>query len=165
MIKTKIKTVEDANKALHRLAEIEGTLKKCEAIRDNNLNRINKEDAYMAYSFDEERADLIEILHSFTDKNRSSLIGDKKNSVELQNGTLGYRKKPDVIEVSEKTADLLISAGLEDFVKIKKEPVKAALKNLDDAKLKKYDAKRIPGEESFYVKASEVRQNDSESAA
>ena len=62
------------------------------------------------------------------------------------------------MEVSADTADLLIKAGFSNCVKVKKEPVKAALKNFDAAQQKKFHINLVPGEESFYCKAAEKKK-------
>lgn len=75
-------------------------------------------------------------------------------AVELINGTIGYRQSPDKVEVSKDTAELLAAAGLDHCVKVSREPVKAALKNMDAEMLERFHARVVPGKETFYVSAS-----------
>ena len=101
-------------------------------------------------------------LEEFLDKRRSEYIPTGKTSVELAFGTIGYRKLPDKVEVSKETADLLISRGLGALVKVTKEPIKTALKNLSAEELAAVEAKKVPGAEQFFAKANEIRYTASE---
>lgn len=146
-----------AEKALLRIAEIEAKVKEAEAQRDQIVNDANKTFTEFSQKLIEEEGKIVDLLRAYSDANRDDLYKDGAKSRKLTNGEIGYRKLPDSIEVSERTADLLIGLGMEKFVKIKKEPVKASLKNLGDDDLVKIDAKRIPGGEKFFAKANEVR--------
>jgi phage host-nuclease inhibitor protein Gam len=155
----KIKNLNQAEDALYRIAEIESQMKGFESTKSDAINRANDEFKDSTSGMQEELDELVSRLHDFSDEHRSEIIPDGKKSVELSNGTLGYRQNPDAVEVSERTADLLIGAGLSMMVKVKKEPVKASLKNMSDTELERFEAKRIPGQESFYAKAVEFRRS------
>jgi phage host-nuclease inhibitor protein Gam len=159
----KIKNLNQAEDALYRIAEIESQMKNFESVRSDVINRANDEFKLSVSGMQAELDELVSHLHDFADEHRDEIIPDGKKSVELSNGTLGYRQNPDSVEVSEKTADLLIDAGFGMMVRIKKEPVKASLKGMSDAELARFEVKRIPGQESFYAKAVEFRRCDSAS--
>lgn len=161
----KIKNLNAANDALHRLAEIDLELAGHQAARDDIILQAKHNCETECAPLDAERAKIFEALHAYTDEHRDEIIPDGKKSVDLANGTLGYRACPDSIEVSADTAQLLIDAGFAHCVKIKKEPVKAALKGFADDDLSKVQAKRIPGQENFYADANEIRTSTPNRAA
>ena len=151
-----LKTINDANKVLGRIAEIDQEVATAEAEKNKAVLAARDEFDRATASIQKEREELLDKLRNYSDSNREDIYPEDKKSLELLNGTMGYRQTPDTIEVSEKTASLLIAAGFGHCVKIKQEPVKAALKGFSDAELAKYKAKRIPGGETFYVKAKEI---------
>lgn len=152
-----IKNLKQANEALHRIAEIECAVSKETALKDSVIADANKSFVEKTEALENEKEALVSKLKDFTDSHRSEILSDGKNSADIGNGTLGYRKDPDKIEVSANTAELLISMGLGAMVKVTKEPVKAALKNLSAEDLRKVEAKKVPGTEQFYAKANEIR--------
>lgn len=160
-----VKNLKQANEALHRIAEIECAVSKETALKDSVIADANKSFADRTEKLEAEKVKLVEELRKFSDAHRKEFIPDGKLSADIGSGTLGYRKNPDKIEVSAETAELLEKAGLGAMVKVTKEPVKAALKNLDEAKLKEVKAKRIPGTEQFFAKANEIRLTDSQAEA
>lgn len=161
----KIKNLDQCNEALRRIAEIDLDITSRTVARDDAIIQAKHDCDEACNRMSTERDELIDALHQFSDANRDEIIPAGKKSLDLSNGTIGYRQCPDSIEVSAKTAELLIDAGLEHCVKIKKEPVKAALKNMTEADLARYEAKRIPGQESFFATANEIRTSNPKTAA
>jgi hypothetical protein len=53
-----------------------------------------------------ERQKLLELLEQFSDSKRAEIYADGKKSLDLANGTIGYRQQPGSIEVSNDTAAL-----------------------------------------------------------
>ena len=151
-----IKNVSQINEVLARIAELDVGISDA----DNNaleiINQAKVKAEETSRPLIEEREALVQQLKNYSDSHREELYLDGKQSADFTNGTIGYRQNPDSIEVSKETADLLEKAGFANCVKVKKEPVKAALKGFSDDDLSKFGASRIPGKESFYVKASEV---------
>ena len=161
----KIKNLNEVNEALHRIAEIDLEIAGHTAERDDTITQAKNDCDVACRDIADERDAIIDQLHTFTDDNRDDAIPEGKKSLELANGIVGYHQTPDAIEVSEHTAELLIAAGLKQCVKIKQEPVKAAMKGMCDADLSRYEAKRIPGKESFYATANEIRTSVPNTAA
>ena len=160
-----LKNLADANKALHRVAEIDQEIATAEAEKNKAVLEAKENFDSATAGLDKEREELIKKLHTFSDDNRDEIYPDGKKSVDLTNGTIGYRQTPDTYEVSPKTAELLIAAGFKNCVKIKQEPIKAALKGFPDSDLAKYKVKRVPGGENFYVKAKEITATSTAAAA
>lgn len=155
-----IKNLKQANEALHRIAEIECAISHEESLKDTVIADANKQFCDKTESLASEKDTILGKLKEFSDAHRDEFLSDGKLSADLGNGTLGYRKTPDKIEVSKDTAELLEKCGLGTMVKVTKEPVKAALKNLSDDMLSKVNAKKVPGTEQFYAKANEVRYTE-----
>lgn len=160
-----LKNLADANKALHRIAEIDQEIATAEAEQNKAVLEAKENFDSATAGLDKEREDLVEKLRIFSDENREEIYPVDKKSVELTNGTIGYRLLPETYEVSPKTAELLIAAGFKNCVKIKQEPVKAALKGFSTSDLAKFKVKRVPGGESFYVKAKEIETTSTTAAA
>lgn len=151
-----IKNVSQINEVLHRIVELEVGIADADNGAAEIINTAKAEAEAISRPLIEERDALIEQLQSFSSTHREELYVDGKKSADFTNGSIGYRQNPDSIEVSKETAELLEKAGFANCVKIKKEPVKAALKGFSDDDLAKFRATRITGKETFYVKASET---------
>lgn len=157
-----VKTIKQANDALHRIAEIECEIKKQESVRDGLVSAANSSFTQKTEKLESEKSSILDKLKEFCDEHRNEFIPEGKASADIGNGTLGYRKSPEKIEVSEQTARLLEEAGLGAMVKVTKEPVKAALKNLSAEMLSKVEAKKVPGTELFFAKANEIRYTEAD---
>ncbi len=160
-----IKNLKQANEALHRIAEIDSSISREESLRtavivDADKSFLNKTEGLV-----DERTKIIDQLKKFSDEHRSEFIPEGKMSADIGNGTLGYRKTPDKVEVCSETAELLEECGFGAMVKVTKEPVKAAVKNLPDDVLAKVKAKKVPGTEQFFAKANEVRYTETDTVA
>lgn len=151
-----IKTIDQIEDALHRIAELERGISEADNKAQEIINKATAEAENTSRSMIAEREELIEKIKAYSDVHREEVYADGKKSREFTNGTIGYRQSPDSIEVSKETAELLEKAGFSHCIKIKKEPVKAALKGFSDEQLAQFGCNRITGQESFYVKASEA---------
>ena len=151
----KIKNLKDVEETIKCIAQIDAEISAIDNSATKAINEAKENAAKASAGLSEEREKLIESLKAYSDANRADLYEEGKKSREFINGTIGYRQNPDKVEVAKDTADLLIAAGFSNCVKVKKEPVKAALKNFDAAQQEKFHISLIPGEESFYCKAAE----------
>ena len=151
----KIKNLKDVEETIKCIAQIDAEISAIDNNATIAINKAKEEAAQASAGLAEQREKLLENLKTYSDENRSTLYEEGKKSREFINGTIGYRQNPDKVEVSADTADLLIKAGFSNCVKVKKEPVKAALKNFDAAQQKKFHINLVPGEESFSCKAAE----------
>lgn len=150
----KIKKIADMEEALAKIAELDTAIAQVDLIAEEAINKARSEADAASRDLIEERSQLIIAMRTFSDSHREEIF-DGKKSRDFVNGTIGYRQLPDKVEVSEETAQLLCDAGFEHCVKVKKEPVKAALKIFSKDQLEKFQINLIPGEETFYAKASE----------
>ena len=150
----KIKNVNHVEDAIRRIAELEAAISTVEVAASQAVAAAKAKAEEDSRNLVKERAQLLEAVQEYSDNHRDELFQDGKKSVELTNGTIGYRQTPDKVEVSKDTADRLAAAGLDHCVKVSREPVKAALKNMDAEMLERFHAKVVPGKETFYVNAS-----------
>lgn len=151
----KIKNLKDVEETIKVIAQLDAEISAIDNEATKTINAAKEKAAQASVELTAQREKLLENLKDYSDGHRSEIYEDGKKSREFINGTIGYRQNPDKVEVQADTADLLIKAGFENCVKIKKEPVKAALKNFDAAQQKKLHISVIPGSESFYCKAAE----------
>jgi len=151
----KIKNLKDVEETIKCIAQIDAEISAIDNQATKAINDAKEAATKASAELTEQRAKLLENLKNYSDANRSEIYEDGKKSRDFINGTIGYRQNPDKVEVAKDTADLLIAAGFSNCVKVKKEPVKAALKNFDAAQQEKFHISLIPGEESFYCKAAE----------
>lgn len=150
-----IKNLKDVEETIKVIAQIDAEISAIDNEATKAINEAKEKAANASVDLSKKREELLAGLKTYSDDHRSEIYDEDKKSREFINGTIGYRQNPDKVEVSADTADLLIKAGFQNCVKVKKEPVKAALKNFDAAQQKKFHIKLIPGEESFYCKAAE----------
>lgn len=152
----KIKKIADLETALAEIASLDNAINQIDTESAEIINKAKADAETKSRALIEKRADLIIAMKDFSDSHRDEVFIDGKKSRDFVNGTIGYRQLPDKVEVSAETAQLLCDAGFEHCVKVKKEPVKAALKNFSKDQLEKFQINLIPGEETFYAKASEI---------
>ena len=152
----KIKKIADLETALAEIASLDNAINQINTESAEIINKAKADAEANSRALIERRADLIIAMKDFSDSHREEIFADGKKSRDFTNGTIGYKKCPDKVEVTEATAQLLCDAGFEHCVKVKKEPVKAALKNFSKDQLEKFQINLIPGEETFYAKASEI---------
>lgn len=152
---SKIKNLKDVEETIKVIAQLDAEITAIDNEATKTINAAKEKAANDSLALTTQREKLLEALNVYSDEHRSELYEDGKKSREFINGTIGYRLGADKVEVSDDTADLLISAGFANCVKIKKEPVKAALKNFDAAQRREFHVNLIPGQESFYCKAAE----------
>ncbi|MDE5899001.1 MAG: host-nuclease inhibitor Gam family protein [Treponemataceae bacterium] len=151
----KIKNLKDVEEAIRSIAMIDAEIVSIDNTAAKAIAAAKEKAAADSSGLAERREKLLATLKEYSDGHRSELYDSDKKSREFINGTIGYRQNPAKVEVGEDTADLLIKAGFSNCVKVKKEPVKAALKNFDAAQQKKFHISLIPGKEVFYCTATE----------
>lgn len=151
----KIKNLKDVEETIKVIAQLDAEISAIDNEAIKEINAAKEKAAQASVELTAQREKLLENLKNYSDEHRSEIYEEGKKSRDFINGTIGYRQGTDKVEVAEDTAELLIQAGFSNCVKIKKEPVKAALKNFDAAQRKDFHINLIPGSESFYCKAAE----------
>lgn len=148
----KIKNLKNVEEAIKEIAQLDVQLANIDNAATKAIQEAKDKATAESAELAQKREKLLEQLKEYSDDHRSEIYEDGKKSRDFINGSIGYRQNPDKIEVAADTADLLIQAGFANCVKVKKEPVKAALKNFDACQQEKFHISLIPGEESFYCK-------------
>lgn len=95
-------------------------------------------------------------ISAYAQYNKGELFKDKK-SVELSFGIFGYRKSTSV-RVKKTTVELLKKLKLTKFIRVKEEPDKEAMAELDDASLAQVDAVRKV-KDDFFCEANREEVN------
>lgn len=158
-LKPQIKQIESLEQADLVLKEIGLLERQLETIDGEAQKRINeiKVEALKEGEFIRNRiTELSSMLGSFADNNKHKLFIDKR-TVELTFGCFGFRKSTS-IHVKKTTLELLKKLGLTQFIRVKEEPNKEALAEMDDETLAQVDAVRKVKDE-FFCEANQERIN------
>lgn len=154
-----LKTLDDADKTLQKLCEIESQLETIDNTADEEIAQIKERAATEGKLLREQHKANIAALEAYAAYYREELFKDRK-SLERPFGTFGYRKAPDAIHVSKETAELLKQAGLEEYLRVKVEPDKEAMLALTDETLAEVRASRRSREDFFIeTKREQVNQD------
>lgn len=152
---TPVSSVEEADQALARIAEINRQLGNIDA----NLNR--KFDVAKAAATEEaaplqdERQQLTNGLEAFGESNRADLF-PKQKTLELPHGFMGFRISSS-ISISKKTLELLQAARKTVAIIVKRTVDKDVLKTWSDSDLAEFKAKRVTEDKFWFeVKDEEV---------
>jgi phage host-nuclease inhibitor protein Gam len=100
--------------------------------------------------------DLMASLGVYAEYNRDDLFREKK-SVDLVFGSIGFRQST-AIHVRKTTLALLKQLGLLHCVRVKEEPDKEAMKELEDDTLAQVDAVR-KSEDRFFAETNKEEVN------
>ena len=154
-----LKTLDDADKTLQRLCEIESQLEIIDNKADEEIAQIKERTATEGKLLREQKKANIAALEAYAAYNREELFKERK-SLERPFGTFGYRKAPDSIHVTKETADLLRQQGLKQYLRVKAEPDKEAMLSLPDDTLALVGASRRSKEDFFIeTKREQVNQD------
>jgi phage host-nuclease inhibitor protein Gam len=152
----KIKTIEDANLALKEIGLLEHELEKVDSEAHKQIAEIKAESAKQGEGIRKRIVDLSALLGAYAEYNRDELFRDKK-SVVLSFGSFGYRKSTS-ISVKKTTLELLRKLKLDKYIRVKEEPDKDAMAELDDEALSQVDAVRKI-KDAFYCEANREEVN------
>lgn len=143
-----IKSLDDVDKVLQELCALETRIEQIDAEGDAQIAKIKEETVRAGKPLRERVKELTAALKAFADYHKHELFKDRK-SIERAFGIIGYRKTPPSISVSKHTVELLEKLGLNSYIRIRKEPDKEAMLELDDDSLAQVEAVRKSREEFF----------------
>jgi phage host-nuclease inhibitor protein Gam len=152
----KIKSIEDANFVLKEIGMLEHELAAIDAEADKQMAEIKVESAKRGEGIRKRIVDLSALLGAYADYNREELFKERK-SIELSFGIFGYRKSTS-ISVKKTTLGLLKRLNLDKYIRIKEEPDKEAMGEMDDESLAQVDAVRKV-KDVFYLEANKEEIN------
>ncbi len=101
----KIENLEDVNKALFDIKQAEAEIAKIDSAADAQISKIKEKAAKDGEKHREVIQTMVAKIQAFADYNKDSLF-DKSKSIELENGTFGYRLSTKV-SVKKNTLELL----------------------------------------------------------
>ena len=136
----KIKSLDDANLALKEIGLLELELERLDAEAHKRIAEIKAESAKQGEGIRGQIVSLTTLLGAYAEYNREELFRDKKSAV-LSFDEFGYRKSTS-ISIKKTTLELLKKLKLGKYVRIKEEPNKEAMAELDDEALAQVDAVR-----------------------
>jgi len=154
---TVLKTLEDADRVLRELGEVETSLEEIDNTANAEIAKLKEKAAIEGKALRDKHKEHVAAIEAFAVYFRQDYFKDRK-SLERPFGTFGFRKAPDAISVSKETAELLLKAGLEGFVRTKIEPDKEAMLSLDEDTLAAVRASRRT-KEDFFVEPRREQPN------
>ena len=153
-----LKNLDDADRTLQKLCEIESQLETIDNSADEEIATIKESAAAEGKPLREQHKAHVQALESYAAYSREEIFRERK-SLDRPFGTFGYRKAPDSIHVTKETAVLLKKQGLDKFLRVKIEPDKEAMLSLSDDELALVKANRRSREDFFIeTKREQVNQ-------
>jgi phage host-nuclease inhibitor protein Gam len=152
----KIKDLDDANFALKEIGTLEHELEAIDSDADKRIAEIKAESTKRGEGIRKRIVDLSSSLGAYAEYNKDELFKDRK-SVDLVFGSFGFRKSTS-IHVRKTTLELLKKLGLDRCVRIKEEPDKEAMADLQDDVLAQVDAVRKI-KDDFFCQANKEEVN------
>jgi phage host-nuclease inhibitor protein Gam len=152
----KIDTLEDANLVLKEIGILERELEAIDAEAHKQMAEIKSDAVKAGEPIRKRITDLSALLGAFAEYNKGDLFKDKK-TVELTFGVFGYRKSTS-ITVRKTTVELLRKLNLIQYIRVKEEPDKEAMANLEDEQLAQVDAVRKI-KDDFFCEADKEEVN------
>lgn len=152
----KINTLEEADLVLREIGLLERELEAIDAEAQRKIGEIKADAVKQGEPLRTRIIELSSMLASYADYHKRELFADRK-TVELTFGCFGYRKSTS-IHIKKTTLELLKKLGLTQFIRIKEEPNKEAMAELDDETLAQVDAVRKVKDE-FFCEANREKIN------
>ena len=143
----KIESLDDVNIALRDIGLAERELDAIDTAANKEIAQIKSKAAKDGESLRNRIAETSAKIQAFADYNRDELFRDRK-SIDLSFGSIGYRKSTK-ISIKKTTLELLKKLSLTKCVRIKEEPDKDAMAELDDETLLQVDAVRKISDDFF----------------
>lgn len=143
----KIQSLEDVNIALRDIGLAEKELEAIDTAAHKKIAEIKTEAAKKGEELRNRIAEISAKVQAYAEYNREDLFKERK-SIELSFGIIGFRKTTK-ISVKKTTLELLKKLSLTKCVRIKEEPNKEAMAELDDETLLQVDACRKVTDDFF----------------
>lgn len=143
----KIESLEDVNIALRDIGLAERELSAIDSAAIKDIAAIKSKAAKDGEALRNRIAEISAKIQAYAEYNRDDLFKDRK-SIELSFGIIGFRKSTK-ISVKKTTLELLKKLSLTKCVRIKEEPDKDAMADLDDETLLQVGAVRKVSDDFF----------------
>jgi phage host-nuclease inhibitor protein Gam len=152
----KINTLDEANLVLKEIGILEKELEAIDNEAHKQIALIKEDAAKKGQGIRKRITDDAALLNVFADYNKAELFKDRK-SVQLSFGSFGYRKSTS-ISVKKTTLELLKKLKLDKYIRVKEEPNKEEMANLDDDTLAQVDSVRKV-KDDFFCEADKEEVN------
>jgi len=136
----KLENLEDVDATLREIGLLERELESIDADAQKKIGELKSGAAEKGEPHRKRIAELTAKIGAYAEYNKGNLFKDRK-SIELAFGIFGYRKST-TISVKKSTIDLLKRLGMGAYIRIKEEPDKEKMAELDDESLASVDAVR-----------------------
>lgn len=143
----KINSLEDVDFALKEIGLAERELEQIDAEAQKKIALIKEDALKKGESLRNRIAELASLIGAFAEYNKNELFKERK-SIELTFGVFGFRKSTS-IHVKKTTLELLKKLQMFQFIRVKEEPDKEKLAELDDETLASVDAVRKVKDDFF----------------
>jgi phage host-nuclease inhibitor protein Gam len=143
-----IKSLEEADKILQEMCEIEAAIEAVDNQANEEIAAIKKAASEEGKPLRDRYKSCVKAMEAYATYFRGEIFKDKK-SLDRTFGSFGFRKAPDSISTTKETAELLEKHGLKQYIRVKIEPDKEAMLQLDDDTLQKVGAARKVKEDFF----------------
>ena len=139
-----METKEDVNKALGIMAGLKVEIMDAEVVMNEAINKAKAKADKTITPLQTRYESLEEDIESWCKANKADFA--KKRTLKLLHGEISYRvSKKIVLQAAAKVVlDSLKALGLTDYIRIKEEPDKDAMKAMSDIDLAKVGAARVP---------------------
>lgn len=144
---SKLGTIEDVDLALKEIGLLERELEVIDAEAHKQISEAKEKAAEKGEPLRKRIAEVSAKIGAFAEYNKDELFKDKK-SIELTFGVFGFRKST-CVSVKKTTVELMQKLGLDSFLRIKTEPDKDKMAELDDEALLQVDAVRKVKDDFF----------------
>ena len=152
----KINTLDEANMVLKEIGLLEKELEGIDSEAHKQIAEIKADAANKGQTIRKRIAEDSALLGAYAEYNRAELFKDRK-SVQLSFGMFGYRKSTS-ISVKKTTLELLKKLKLTKYIRVKEEPDKEAMAELDDDTLSQVDSVRKI-KDDFFCEADKEEVN------
>jgi phage host-nuclease inhibitor protein Gam len=143
----KIETIDQANLVLKEIGILERELESIDSDAHKQIAEIKEDAAKKGEGIRKRISDDSQLLSAFAAYNKGDLFKEKK-TVQLSFGIFGYRKSTS-INVKKTTLELLKKLKLTRCIRVKEEPDKEAMADLDDETLSQVDSVRKVKDDFF----------------
>lgn len=156
-----VKSVGDVNEALSNIAMHQRELIAIETKMNSDIDKIKANSTVMAVKHEKKLQGLENGIQAFSEYNKEDLF-QKKKSIDLSFGTIGFRKASKLKPVAKNTwarvLEILKEKGFKSAVRVKENPNKEILGEWSDEKLATVNVKRHTTDQFWYeVKEEELQ--------
>ena len=144
---SKLGTIEDVDLALKEIGLLERELEVIDAEAHKQISEAKEKAAEKGEPLRKRIAEVSAKIGAFAEYNKDELFKDKK-SIELTFGVFGFRKST-CVSVKKTTVELMQKLGLTSYLRVKTEPDKERMAELDDDALSQVDAVRKVKDDFF----------------